>query len=102
MQPGDGSESGTTRRGFGQALAAGATLALVPPMSGARADAPAITADEVLLALVRSRYGEFLTRDQTAAVHRSLRRGVARGQTLARVRLTNADEPAMEFRADVP
>ena len=90
-----------TRRGFGRWLAAGSvfTLAAGPLASAAT---PAKPAEEALLALVKARYGKHLNAEKLLAIQRSVARGLVRAEEMIRVPLTNADEPAFAFRADLP
>jgi hypothetical protein len=63
-------------------------------------EAEAIRAEvEVLLALVRERYGSRLDADQLAGVGTAIEAIVQASRALRAVRLTNADEPAQPFAA---
>lgn len=90
-----------TRRAFGQVCAAGGIFGLLDGTIGAEPE-KALSVEEALIAVVRARYGKHLTAKQLDDIRRSLRRGLARADALARVPLTNADEPAFAFRADLP
>jgi hypothetical protein len=63
-------------------------------------DAEAVAAEvEILLELVRERYGSRLDAEQLAAVRVSIEAIVQASRALRAVRLTNADEPAQPFAA---
>jgi len=65
-------------------------------MSDADAVRPEV---EVMLALVRERYGSRLDADQLAGVRTAIEAIVQAARALRAVRLTNADEPAQPFAA---
>ena len=54
---------------------------------------------DVMLALVRERYGSRLDADQLAGVRTAIEAIVQASRALRAVRLTNADEPAQPFAA---
>jgi hypothetical protein len=54
---------------------------------------------EVMLALVRERYGDRLTPDELEAVRTAVEGLVQAARALRAVRLTNADEPGQPFAA---
>jgi hypothetical protein len=92
-------ENTTSRRDFAKAVAA---LALVPGVTTAgEADAPATPAD-ALFEIAKLRYGKHLTEEQLQQVKQSLQRDQAIADFLRRSKLTNGDEPAFVFQADVP
>ncbi|HUP36271.1 MAG TPA: hypothetical protein VNC82_12615 [Candidatus Limnocylindria bacterium] len=63
-------------------------------------DTEAVRAEvEMLLALVRERYGSRLDADQLAGVRTAIEGIVQASRALRAVRLTNADEPAQPFAA---
>jgi hypothetical protein len=57
---------------------------------------------EALLALAKARYGEHLNEEQLTDLGRGIRRTLGSAQGLYRVKLANADEPAVVFSADLP
>ena len=65
-------------------------------MSDADAVRPEV---EVMLALVRERYGSRLDADQLAGVRTAIEAIVQASRALRAVRLANADEPAQPFAA---
>lgn len=95
-----------TRREFAAAL----TL-LAAPLTAAADDkdqkekpaAKPPDAADVLAEIVLKRFPKHALNDeQLAAVRRGVRNGLASGNRLGQVKLTNADEPAFVFRADLP
>ncbi len=63
-----------------------------------QAPAP-LTAAQALSEFVRSRYGKFLTEEQFAEVARQIEQNLRSAERLRSVKLTNADEPDVIFRA---
>ena len=63
-------------------------------MDGAARDSDEI---ELLLALVRHRYGERLTAEQLEALRRAIEKLAEHAAALRAVPLTNADEPLAPF-----
>jgi hypothetical protein len=51
---------------------------------------------------VRRRYAQYLNDEQLEAVKRSIERSLRGGDTLNKFALTNGDEPAFAFSADLP
>jgi hypothetical protein len=94
------SESALSRREFHAALALLAAASLGAGADEKPADPLAATAD-ALAAAVKARYGKHLTAEQLAEVEKSVRNGVLRAESMKKVKLTNADEPAFAFSADV-
>ncbi|MBI3822687.1 MAG: twin-arginine translocation signal domain-containing protein [Planctomycetes bacterium] len=84
-----------TRRRFLQAAAVGAAL----PLADAVAQDPP-SADQALLGIVRQRF-KFLSDAQLKAVQAGLQRSLASAEILKRTRLTQIDEPATIFVADL-
>jgi hypothetical protein len=84
---------------------AAAALLAVAPLAAIRGDEkpadPLVAAAEALTAAVKARYGKYLTAEQLAEVDKSIRGGVLRGELMRKVPLTNADEPAFAFSAEV-
>jgi hypothetical protein len=94
-----------SRRDFARTLA-GAALA---PLAGVAAAADDTKIPRQLLEtadaqvkIVQARFGTFLTREQMKEVVQSVIRGRYSADALARVKLSNSDEPAFAFRADLP
>jgi hypothetical protein len=69
-----------------------------PPQQPPQPLTPSAAA-EALGALVRVRYGQFLTAEQLAEVTRQIERSLRSAERLRQVALTNADEPDVIFRA---
>jgi hypothetical protein len=102
---------GSTRREFAKSLAiiaaaplvsraadlepAPASLQQTPP-----ADAPSPVA-ESLTEVVRQRHGKHLTEDQLNLVKRSIDRSLRNADRMKQFKLTNGDEPAFAFTAEV-
>ncbi len=90
-----------SRREFHAAVA---LLAIAPLATAAEdekpADARAATA-EALAAAAKARFGKHLTPEQLTEVEKSIRGGVFRAEMLTKIPLTNGDEPAFAFSADV-
>jgi hypothetical protein len=89
-----------------------AALALLAVAHGGLSSAARLVADEkppdlltvaaeALSAATKARYGKYLTAEQLAEVEKSIRGGVFRAELMRKVALTNADEPAFAFSADV-
>jgi hypothetical protein len=95
--------SQSTRRQFGQSLA---LMATAPLTGDALAEQAAVDPAVALLAAnveyFRARYGKFLTPAQLEGVKRSLARNQVIADLLRQASLTNSDEPAFAFRADLP
>ena len=85
-----------TRRQFGQAVA---LLAAAPLAADEPKPANVV---EALTEVVRLRHGKHLDRQQLRAVARSILRSQLMAESLRNHKLTNADEPAITFRADLP
>lgn len=83
----------------GGALEADGAAAQQPPQSTANPFAPQA---EALTEVVRRRYGQYLNDEQLEAVKRSIERALRGGDTLHKFALTNGDEPAFTFSADLP
>ena len=93
----------TTRREFGKALAALAAVPLVPVLeAGAAAKEPSAAVAEALAEAVNARYGKHLSAEQRKAVARSIRRSQGTAERMREFKLSNGDEPAFTFRADLP
>ena len=97
----------TTRREFAKALALlAAAPAAMASAAGqeAESDKPDPLADtaKALTDIVRGRYGKYLSEEQLRAVQRRIHGSLRSGELLRQFKLTNADEPAVTFRADVP
>ena len=98
----------STRREFTQKLALfAATPLLVSAETARSADEPPppdpiAAAAAALTEAARLRFGDKLTEEQTKKVTASIQNGLTSAQALKRTKLTNADEPALVFRADLP
>jgi hypothetical protein len=102
-----------TRREFAKSLAVAATTPLVAKAGAAR-DADAAVAQtpqsvanpfapqaDALAEVVRRRYGQYLNDEQLEAARRSIERALRGGDALHKFALTNGDEPAFTFSADL-
>jgi hypothetical protein len=98
----------TNRRDFAKKLALLAATPLAAPMADASAQAqgPAKaeppTATEALTEIVRQRYGKFLDAEQLKSVQRTIERHQRGAEVMKQFKLTNGDEPAFVFNAEVP
>jgi hypothetical protein len=92
------------RRQFGLAAIALAGGVLASPHAAAAdpEEQPLVVTGQALVESLRVRFGKHLTDAQTAHVKRSVFRGLARAELLRAGPLTNADGPAVNFRADLP
>lgn len=91
------------RRQFAAAVAALAASQIARPADAPAADVSSVApVADALFEAVQARYGEHITKAQTAAVKRGVLRVALRAAVLREVRLTNADGPAVVFRADLP
>jgi hypothetical protein len=89
-----------SRREFAAALAA---AGLASGTAAAAADEPKPPSEaEALLLVIRARYGKHIEKEQLPQILGGIRRSLASAERLQRVKLTNADEPAVLFRADLP
>ena len=103
-----------TRREFAKSLAAVAATPLVAKAGGAfEADTPTAQQAqppanpfapqaEAMTEVVRRRYSQYLNDEQLEAVKRSIERTLRGGDALQKFALTNGDEPAFAFSADLP
>jgi hypothetical protein len=89
----------TSRREFAAAVAALVAAPLLP--AAQKADDPLAAQVEALLALAKAKYGKHLDEDQLKGLEKGLRRILLSAQGMNRVKLANADEPAVVFSADV-
>jgi len=92
-----------TRREFSKQLA----LLAVTPVAATAAQAqpkadPLLPAAEALTELVRQRSGKHLTEEQLALVKQGIRRRLNNAEQLKKIKLQNGDEPAFQFKADIP
>jgi len=94
---------GDSRRDFTKKLAvlAAAPLAAALP-DDAAAQRPGEAIADSLLEIAKARFGDHITDAQLRDVKRGIMRNQQGAELLRRVKLTNADEPAMIFRADLP
>ncbi|MEN3334983.1 MAG: hypothetical protein V7641_4348 [Blastocatellia bacterium] len=103
-----------TRREFAKRLAVAAATPLVARAGIAHEAQPAAVQQtpppanpfapqaEALTEVVRRRYPQYLNDEQLEAVKRSIERALRGGDTLNKFALTNGDEPAFAFSADLP
>jgi hypothetical protein len=97
-----------SRRQFGKRVALLAAAPLAAPALAAEQDkkpkeVPVPTAVAVLLAeAVRIHHGKHLSKDQLKQVANSIARSQFSAERLRHFELSNADEPAFTFRADLP
>jgi hypothetical protein len=98
------SEAVPSRREFARALAVLAAAGAAP--AALAADEPALPNAteyaEALNVVVRYRFGKHLSEEQLKRVQASLLRGRFSSDALKRVELSNGDDPAVAFRADLP
>jgi hypothetical protein len=91
-----------SRREFHAVLA---LLAATPLVACAADEKPAVDAltatGDGLIAAAKARYGAHLSAEQLAEVEKAIRAAVARAEAMKKHRLTNGDEPAFAFSADV-
>src|SRR5262249_48223242 len=100
------SQDQPTRREFAATVA---LLGLVPALPAGTAtpgepkagDAIAQTAED-LVAIARRRHAKHWPEDQTAWVRRRIQGKLRSAEQMKRMPVTNADEPAFIFRADLP
>ncbi len=96
-------DAGTTRRQFGKTLAVLAAVPLAPALAAAaEKEPPAGAVAEALAEVVRIRHGKHLDAEQRKAVAISIRRSQLAAERMREVKLSNGDEPAFTFRADLP
>jgi ferric-dicitrate binding protein FerR (iron transport regulator) len=96
----------SNRREFNRALALLAAAPLAATASASAADptgksTPTATA-EALMEIVRLRHGKQLSAEQLKAIQRSIERSQRSAGVLKQFKLTNADEPAFVFHAELP
>ena len=107
------SQSQPTRRQFAKkaALVAAAPLIAVAPAAAApvpQAPDPPAAAETIdaqaaaLTSIIRGRHGKHLTDEQLKRVQQRVALSLRMGQMLRKFPLTNHDEPAFVFQADVP
>jgi hypothetical protein len=98
----------STRREFTQKLALLAATPLLAPDNTTRAadepppPDPLAAAAAALTEVARARFGDKLPEEHLKKVTASIQRGLSSAQVLKRAKLTNAEEPAFVFRADLP
>lgn len=94
--------SRSTRREFTLGLLAGLPLvASVAQVPAAEPADPLVESTTALSAIVRARYGKFLTPEQLLQVDKAIARKQRSAELMRQVKLKNSDEPAFVFRADV-
>jgi hypothetical protein len=101
--------SGTSRRAFVSAVGLAAAAPVVAHLSRAAAgDRPATKATpleaaaDALAEAVRVRHGKHLTAEQLKHIRQDIQHNLRAAESLRHVKLTNADEPAFTFSAEVP
>lgn len=87
-----------SRRGFAAALALLAAESALP----AAEKPPDISQGDILLSLVKAKYGKHLDEEQLKLLAARVRGMLTSAEKMARVPLTNGDEPAVVFSADLP
>ena len=92
-----------TRREFSKQVA----ILAVAPVAAASAQAqpktdPLLASAEALTELVRQRAGKNLTEEQLTLVKQGILRRLNSAELLKKVKLQNGDEPAFQFKADLP
>jgi hypothetical protein len=97
----------STRREFTQKLALLAAAPLLAPGNSTRAadeppPDPLAAGAAALTEVARARFGDKLPEEHVKKITGSIQRGLSSAQALKRAKLTNADEPAFVFRADLP
>jgi hypothetical protein len=106
--PDHGASSQSTRREFTRTLALVAATPFLARGGEARsADEPAppdpIAATAAALTeAARARFGRNLDEEHIKKIRDSIQRGLSSAQILKRAKLTNGDEPAFVFRAELP
>src|SRR5437867_217897 len=94
----------SSRREFAKALA---LVAATPLLAHAEADpppkpkSPTAAAADALIEVVRQRYSEHLNDDQLQKIRQAFERNLRSAELLQKHKLTNGDEPAFAFTADV-
>jgi hypothetical protein len=92
------SETFPSRREFAAAVA----LLGVSSLSEGQPSKPDDSTGEAMAALLRVRFGKHLTDEQLKALQGNLHAMRLTAERMKRVKLSNADEPAFTFSADVP
>jgi hypothetical protein len=91
------SETFPSRREF-----AAAALLAVAGVADAQPPKPDDPTADATTAMLRARFGKHLTDEQLKALQGNLLGMLLTAERMKRVKLTNADEPAFTFSADVP
>lgn len=89
----------SSRREFAATIAA--LVAAPMLLAEQKPDDPLAAQVEAMLALAKAKYGKHLDEDQLKGLEKGLRRILLSAQGMNRVKLTNGDEPAVVFSADV-
>jgi hypothetical protein len=92
----------TSRRRFTQTLAAAALGSSGLAAADEAEKDPQEMAAQALANLARTRFGKHLTIEQQKHVQHAAARQVRTAERLRRVRLSNGDQPAFTFHADLP
>ena len=88
-----------TRRRFAAAVAG---LAVAPLALADDPPKPPANPSDGLFESLKARYGKDLSEDELKQLQKSVSGQAARSRAIAAVKLTNADDPAVAFRADLP
>ena len=93
-----------SRREFSKqvALLAAAPVAAATAQAQQKPADPHLATAEALTEIVRQRSGKSLTEEQLALVKQGILRRLHSAELLKKVKLQNGDEPAFQFRADLP
>ncbi len=102
---GDGGSRRTFLRGITAAPLLPAAIAATSAPAVAEAQTPATPTDAQVTALadlVRARFGSYLAEGDMEEIKRGIERNLRYSNALAKVKLSNADEPDFTFFADGP
>ena len=94
----------TSRRRFVKAVALAAAAPVLSQAGGGAPakPAPLEAAADALAEAVRARHGRHLTPRQLKHIRQEIHHSLQAAQALGQVKLTNGDEPAFTFSAEVP
>jgi hypothetical protein len=102
----EGETTTPSRRQFGKRVALLAAAPLPVPALAAQdkpKDKPVpVAVTEALVEAVRARHGKHLSKKQLEQLALSILRSQFAAERLRKFKLSNADEPAFTFRADLP
>jgi hypothetical protein len=88
------------RRAFLQSIAAAPLVASAPVTAQAQAqESPSPLAGQVdaVAELIKLRYGKYLAADDMPEIKRGIERMLRNAETLAKIKITNSDEPDFMF-----